>query len=88
MITKHVHQWTAQGHIDSALQLCRKLAFEVSARVLLGCGFSDSDMHQLVTDMQVMADNCFTLPVNIPGSPFNKVSKELSLLTTLPTARR
>jgi len=57
-----------------ALTESRKLAFQATATMLLGCDTSPTQMNAMMTNMEVMVENFFTLPIDLPGFGFHKVS--------------
>lgn len=73
IVSKHIKDWCNQGQV-MALAGSRRLAFETTAQMLLGCDFSQSQMDSMMVNMEVMADNFFTLAIDLPGFGFHKVS--------------
>ena len=73
IISKHIRDWCKKGQV-MGLAESRKLAFESTARMLLGCNFSQQQMNSMMANMEVMVDNFFTLDIDLPGFGFHKVS--------------
>jgi len=72
IINEHIRNWCEKGQV-MALDASKKLAFETTARMLLGCEFSQAQMNTMMSCMTTMVDNFFTLPVDLPGFGFHKV---------------
>lgn len=49
------------------------LYLKVAARVFLGARFGDSEMAKLMNNFQIMQDNMFTVPLNLPGTGYHQV---------------
>lgn len=72
IINKHMKSWCDRGKV-MAMEESKKLAFETTAHMLLGCDFSQSQMDSMMRNMEVMVKNFFTLPIDLPGFGFHKV---------------
>lgn len=73
IVSKYIKTWCEKGRV-LAIEESKKLAFETTARMLLGCEFSQAQMESMMANMTVMVENFFTLPINIPGFGFHKVN--------------
>ncbi|XP_067941875.1 cytochrome P450 26B1-like [Watersipora subatra] len=83
IISKHIKSWCDQGQV-MALAESRKLAFETTANMLLGCSYSPAQMRSMMANMEVMVDNFFTLPIDLPGFGYHKAMRaRKQLLKTL-----
>ena len=80
IIAKNIKDWCERGQVMGLLE-SRKLAFEATATMLLGCHFSQAQMTSMMGNMDVMASNFFTLPIDLPGFGFHKVSCRLSTIS-------
>lgn len=73
IVSKHIKSWCERGQV-MALAESRKLAFETTANMLLGCNFSQAQMNSMMGNMEVMVDNFFCLAIDLPGFGYHKVS--------------
>ena len=91
IVTRYINGWCEKGKVMGVSE-SRKLAFEATASMLLGCDFSQAQMNSMMGCMQVMVENFFTLPIDLPGFGFHKVSqmqptkhKYLNMVNKLPS---
>lgn len=73
ILSKFIRSWCDKGQV-TAVEESKKLAFETTAHMLLGCNFSSAQMDSMMESMTVIVDNFFTLPIDLPGFGFHKVS--------------
>lgn len=74
IVTRYINGWCEKGKVMGVSE-SRKLAFEATASMLLGCDFSQAQMNSMMGCMQVMVENFFTLPIDLPGLGFHRVSQ-------------
>jgi len=83
IVTKYINSWCEKGKVMGVSE-SRKLAFEATATMLLGCDFSQAQMNSMMGCMQVMVENFFTLPIDLPGFGFHRaMNARRQLLKTL-----
>lgn len=73
IISKYLNTWCEKGQVMAVAE-SRKLAFEATTAMLLGCDFSQAQMNTMISSMEAIAENFFTLPIDLPGFGFHKVS--------------
>lgn len=73
ILSKFIASWCEKGQVTAAEE-SKKLAFQTTARMLLGFNFSSGQMKTMMESMTVIAENFFTLPIDLPGFGFHKVS--------------
>lgn len=77
-----IESWCKRGHIHGYPE-CRTLTFNIAAQVLLGFRFHPQEVLELMTSFEMLNDNIFSLPINVPGFGLNKVSFFLECIVLL-----
>nr|AVR59239.1 cytochrome P450 26 [Platynereis dumerilii] len=82
-IEKEVKQWTKQKEIMT-YDAMETLAFSAACEIIIGLPIDLLDPKKLASDFNEYLNGFFTLPLNLPGTPFNKgIKARKSLINTL-----
>ncbi|CAL8462567.1 g2100 [Coccomyxa elongata] len=68
-------QWSASEEPVLFYSAARAFAFDVAATVLTGTRFDGNTLVRMREDFDVYADGLFTVPLEIPGTPYAKAVK-------------
>ena len=72
IIEKEVKEWTKQEEVMT-YDAMETLAFAAVCEVIVGLPFDLLDRKKFASDFHDFLNGLFTLPLNLPGTPFNKV---------------
>ncbi|XP_033126455.1 cytochrome P450 26B1-like isoform X2 [Anneissia japonica] len=78
-ISRTIGVWCKQPSVTMYKEL-GDLLFRISGRALCGFSYSTEETHALTKTFRTMMDNMFTLPVNFPGSGFNKAKNARDII--------
>uniref|UniRef100_A0A4W3K5U9 Cytochrome P450 26B1 n=1 Tax=Callorhinchus milii TaxID=7868 RepID=A0A4W3K5U9_CALMI len=86
--------WIAKGGPISVYPESKRLMFRIAVSVLLGFTPTRQEFNDLFANFEQLADNIFSLPLDVPGSGYRKVSFTLFIYFqhfptshTIPTPR-
>ncbi|EIE23940.1 cytochrome P450 [Coccomyxa subellipsoidea C-169] len=70
-----MEQWAASKEPVLFYSAARAFAFDIAATVLTGTRFDGDTLVKMREEFDVYADGLFSLPLNIPGTPYGKAVK-------------
>ncbi|ELT89563.1 hypothetical protein CAPTEDRAFT_212322 [Capitella teleta] len=82
IIRSHVIKWCGLGSIKAYPEI-KRLTFAVVCRVILGFDLSEKDQDDVLKVFIPFSSNMFSVPLNIPGSGYYRVSVYTSLYRML-----
>ncbi|XP_070540116.1 cytochrome P450 26B1-like [Ptychodera flava] len=72
-------RWCTGGRV-SGQDECRSLLFRIAGKVMCNFDYDENETRHLSNVYQTMVDNIFSLPIDLPGSGFNKALKARNIL--------
>ncbi|XP_050396659.1 cytochrome P450 26B1-like [Patella vulgata] len=79
VVQQFIQKWCREGYVFGYPE-CKRMAFKVACRVLVGFNMPAPEHQKLLTVFHVFLDNLFSLPFNLPGSGLSKGMKARKIL--------
>ncbi|XP_077992539.1 cytochrome P450 26A1-like [Glandiceps talaboti] len=74
-----ISEWCEQTHVV-AQDECRTLLFRIAGKLLCNFDYSEHETRYLSGVFKDMVDNMFSLPIDLPGTAFNKALRARNIL--------